>query len=67
VFVVTLRPEATGYYARQLTAAADWHEIHGDQLVLFAVHGPAERGGGRRSVLVVPLTDVLALDEVDEV
>jgi hypothetical protein len=65
VFVVTLHPDAKGYYARQLTAEADWHEVQGDHLVLFAAHGPTERGGGMRSVLVVPLGDVLALDELD--
>jgi hypothetical protein len=65
MFVLTLRPEAAGrYYGPQITADGDWYELTGDYLAVFAAHGPADIRGGMRSVLVVPLDDVLALDEV---
>lgn len=64
-FIVTVQSEATSrYYAPQLTSAGDWWEVQGQFLVIFAAHGPADNTGGRRSVLVVPLDDVLALDGV---
>jgi hypothetical protein len=66
VFVVTLDPHAaTGrYYGPQLLTEGDSYETTDEYLVVFAAHGPADLRGGRRSVLVVPLADVLALDEV---
>jgi len=70
VFVVTLDPHAvTGrYYGTQLLAEGDWYETTEEYLIVFAAHGPADLGAGMRSgmrsVLVVPLSDVLALDEV---
>jgi hypothetical protein len=66
VFVVTIDPHALAgrYYGPQLVCDGDWHELTGEYLVIFAAHGPDEGGRGRRSVLVVPAGDVLAVDEV---
>jgi hypothetical protein len=66
VFVVTINPYAPAgrYYGPQLVCDGDWHEVSGDSLVIFAAHGPDDGGRGRRSVLVVPAGDVLAVDEV---
>jgi hypothetical protein len=38
-------------------------EVQGQSFVVFARHGPSDNTGGRRSVLVIPLDDVLAVDE----
>jgi hypothetical protein len=66
VFVVTIDPHTPvgRYYGPQLVCDGDWHEVSGEYLVIFAGHGPAEGGRGRRSVLVLPAGDVLAVDEV---
>jgi hypothetical protein len=65
LFIVTVRPEAAcRYYGPQLTAAGDWWNVQGELLVIFAAHGPRDNTAGKRSVLVMPLDDLLAVDEV---
>jgi hypothetical protein len=64
-FIVTVQPEATSRcYGRQLATAGEWWEVQDQLFVIFAVHGAADNTGGRRSVLVMPLDDVLAVDEI---
>ncbi len=63
--VVTIHPDvASRYYAPQITAEGQQVEVTGEFLVVFAPHGPVDVRGGRRSVLVVPLADVLAVDQI---
>ena len=64
-YIVTVQPEAASrYYGPQLASVGDWWEVQGQSFVIFAAHGPSDNTGGRRSVLVLPLDDVLAVDEV---
>jgi hypothetical protein len=64
-FIVTVQSEAAGrYYGPQLTSVGDWWEVQDQSLVIVAAHGPSDNMGGRRSVLIMPLDDVLAVDEV---
>lgn len=66
MFIVTINPNtAIGrYYGPQLVSDGDRYEITGGYLVVFAAHGPDDGRGRRRSVLVLPIDDLLAIDEV---
>jgi hypothetical protein len=66
VFVVTINPHTTvgRYYGPQLVADGDWFELTESYLVIFAAHGLGDAQGHRRSVLIIPAEDLLAIDTV---
>lgn len=65
MFVVTINPHTMvgRYYGPQLVAEGDWYELTDTYLVIFAAHGPDDARGHRRSVLIIPAEDLLAIDE----
>lgn len=65
MFVVTINPHTPigRYYGAHLVAEGDSYEINDDYLVVFASTEAGE-DAKRRSVLIVPVADLLAIDEV---